>query len=69
MLFEGPLSKWTNVIHGWQYRFFVLDSVQGMLTYYTVNEYFNDFNKMIFLNFSRKKIWLKEIDAVLFYYE
>jgi hypothetical protein len=35
MLFEGPLSKWTNVIQGWQYRFFVLDPTQGMLIYYT----------------------------------
>ncbi|CAF1325049.1 unnamed protein product [Rotaria sordida] len=35
MLFEGPLSKWTNVIHGWQYRYFVLDPTQGMLIYYT----------------------------------
>jgi hypothetical protein len=55
MLFEGPLSKWTNVIHGWQYRFFVLDSVQGMLIYYTVNEYFNDFNKMIFFILVKRK--------------
>ncbi|CAF1194042.1 unnamed protein product [Rotaria sp. Silwood1] len=38
MLFEGPLSKWTNVIHGWQYRFFVLDPTQGMLIYYTSKE-------------------------------
>ena len=36
MSFEGPLSKWTNVIQGWQYRFFVLDPTQGMLSYYTV---------------------------------
>ena len=36
MSFEGPLSKWTNVIQGWQYRFFVLDPTQGMLIYYTV---------------------------------
>ncbi|CAF0724890.1 unnamed protein product [Adineta steineri] len=38
MLFEGPLSKWTNVIQGWQYRFFVLDPTQGMLIYYTSKE-------------------------------
>ncbi|CAF4788133.1 unnamed protein product, partial [Rotaria sp. Silwood1] len=35
---ESPLSKWTNVIHGWQYRFFVLDPTQGMLIYYTSKE-------------------------------
>ncbi|CAF3734230.1 unnamed protein product [Rotaria sp. Silwood1] len=33
-----PLSKWTNVIQGWQYRFFVLDPTQGMLIYYTSKE-------------------------------
>ncbi|CAF0802555.1 unnamed protein product [Rotaria sordida] len=38
MLFEGSLSKWTNVIQGWQYRFFVLDPTQGMLIYYTSKE-------------------------------
>ncbi|CAF5121364.1 unnamed protein product, partial [Rotaria magnacalcarata] len=38
MLFEGPLSKWTNVIQGWQYRCFVLDPTQGMLIYYTSKE-------------------------------
>ncbi|CAF2148709.1 unnamed protein product [Rotaria magnacalcarata] len=38
MLFEGSLSKWTNVIRGWQYRFFVLDPAQGMLMYYTSKE-------------------------------
>ncbi|XP_065183237.1 oxysterol-binding protein-related protein 9-like [Sycon ciliatum] len=32
---EGPLSKWTNVMKGWQYRWFVLDANQGLLSYYT----------------------------------
>lgn len=35
---EGPLSKWTNVIEGWQYRWFVLDETAGILTYYTVSQ-------------------------------
>ncbi|VDK46304.1 unnamed protein product [Anisakis simplex] len=30
---EGPLSKWTNVVHGWQYRWFVLGD--DTLCYYT----------------------------------
>uniref|UniRef100_A0A914DLY0 Oxysterol-binding protein n=1 Tax=Acrobeloides nanus TaxID=290746 RepID=A0A914DLY0_9BILA len=30
---EGPLSKWTNVVHGWQYRWFVLND--DVLCYYT----------------------------------
>ena len=34
---EGPLSKWTNVMHGWQYRWFVLDQASGLLSYYTVS--------------------------------
>ena len=36
-LVEGPLSKWTNVVSGWQYRWFVLDQSSGMLSYYTVS--------------------------------
>lgn len=34
-LVEGPLSKWTNVVSGWQYRWFVLDQNSGLLSYYT----------------------------------
>jgi len=34
---EGPLSKWTNVVIGWQYRWFVLDEGSGVLWYYTVS--------------------------------
>ncbi|KAF6017261.1 OSBPL9 [Bugula neritina] len=32
---EGPLSKWTNVMQGWQYRWFVLDGNIALLSYYT----------------------------------
>ncbi len=32
---EGPLSKWTNVMKGWQYRWFVLDDAAGLFSYYT----------------------------------
>ena len=35
-IMEGPLSKWTNVMKGWQYRWFVLDDNAGLLSYYTV---------------------------------
>ncbi len=35
---EGPLSKWTNLVNGWQYRWFVLDQNAGLLSYYTVSE-------------------------------
>ena len=32
---EGALSKWTNVMKGWQYRWFVLDDGAGIFSYYT----------------------------------
>ncbi|CDW58950.1 PH and Oxysterol BP domain containing protein [Trichuris trichiura] len=35
---EGPLSKWTNVIEGWQFRWFLLDENAGTLSYYTSKE-------------------------------
>jgi len=34
---EGTLSKWTNVVKGWQYRWCVLDDISGTLSYYTVS--------------------------------
>ncbi|XP_076860011.1 oxysterol-binding protein-related protein 9 isoform X3 [Brachyhypopomus gauderio] len=34
-IMEGPLSKWTNLMKGWQYRWFVLDYNAGLLSYYT----------------------------------
>ncbi|CAG0889302.1 unnamed protein product [Darwinula stevensoni] len=37
-MMEGPLSKWTNVMQGWQYRWFVLDDNAGLLSYYTSKE-------------------------------
>jgi hypothetical protein len=36
--FEGPLNKWTNLIQGWQFRWFVLDQQSGLLSYYTSKE-------------------------------
>ncbi|XP_046387861.1 oxysterol-binding protein-related protein 9 isoform X1 [Ischnura elegans] len=35
---EGTLSKWTNVMKGWQNRWFVLDDNAGLLSYYTSRE-------------------------------
>lgn len=45
---EGPLSKWTNVVHGWQYRWFVLDQTSGLLSYYTVSCYYHTFGTALF---------------------
>ncbi|XP_055342581.1 oxysterol-binding protein-related protein 10-like [Paramacrobiotus metropolitanus] len=35
---EGVLSKWTNVVRGWQNRWFVLDPVHCTLEYYLTEE-------------------------------
>ena len=35
---EGQLSKFTNVVKGWQYRWFVLDDNAGLFSYYTSRE-------------------------------
>jgi len=35
---EGALSKWTNVMKGWRYRWFVLDENAGLFSYYTSKE-------------------------------
>ena len=43
---EGPLSKWTNVVKGWQYRWFVLDENTGLLSYYTVSILSNLFMRL-----------------------
>ncbi|XP_040573447.1 oxysterol-binding protein-related protein 9 [Lepeophtheirus salmonis] len=37
-MIEGALSKWTNVMKGWQYRWFVLDANAGLFSYYTSKE-------------------------------
>ena len=31
---EGNMLKFTNVVKGWQYRYFVLDPERGSLDYY-----------------------------------
>ena len=36
--FEGQLSKFTNVVKGWQYRWFVLDTSSMVLEYYLLEE-------------------------------
>lgn len=37
-IFEGQLYKFTNVVKGWQYRWFVLDSEAGLLEYFLLEE-------------------------------
>ncbi|KAH0551329.1 hypothetical protein KQX54_001354 [Cotesia glomerata] len=50
---EGSLSKWTNVVNGWQYRWFVLDDNAGLLSYYTSKE------KM--MRGARREVWVSGI--------
>jgi len=35
--FEGQLCKYTNVMKGWQFRWFVLDPQRGLLVYFLVS--------------------------------
>jgi hypothetical protein len=35
--FKGQLYKYTNVVKGWQYRWFILDPETGILDYYVVS--------------------------------
>ena len=35
---EGQLNKFTNVVKGYQFRWFVLDPESGTLQYYLLNE-------------------------------
>lgn len=36
---EGLLNKYTNVMKGWQYRWFVMDADSGMLEYFEKEEH------------------------------
>ncbi|XP_061178111.1 oxysterol-binding protein-related protein 11-like isoform X2 [Saccostrea echinata] len=36
---EGQLNKYTNVVKGWQYRWFVMDADSGMLEYFEKEEH------------------------------
>lgn len=49
MALEGTLSKWTNVMKGWQNRWFVLENETSLLSYYTVS--FAIFSKKVFVVF------------------
>ncbi|XP_065349260.1 oxysterol-binding protein-related protein 11-like [Cloeon dipterum] len=35
--FRGQLYKYTNVVKGWQYRWFILDPERGILDYYVID--------------------------------
>jgi len=63
---EGPLSKWTNVMNGWQYRWFVLDQSAGLLSYYTVGRFTGRaLNGILFLQSDLCAIYLYRVSMVL----
>lgn len=33
-ILAGSLSKYTNVVKGWQYRYFMVDELSGFLNYF-----------------------------------
>ena len=51
---EGSLSKWTNMVQGWQYRWFVLDENAGLLSYYTVSVEVKTSSKIVIKNMREK---------------
>ena len=64
--FEGQLNKFTNVVKGWQYRWFVLSGETGNLDYYLMDEgnhfcYSSD----VFLFFVRMCNFYNYIKAVI----
>ena len=56
---EGALSKWTNVMKGWQYRWFVLDDNAGLFSYYTSREKMRRGVSVQFASFFVNRIHLK----------
>ena len=57
-IIEGPLSKWTNVVNGWQYRWFVLDDNAGLLSYYTVRK--SNLSFELLLKFDWPNLWFSQ---------
>lgn len=55
MALEGTLSKWTNVMKGWQNRWFVLEIETSLLSYYTVSFINNKFLLFVVLSLEDKK--------------
>ena len=71
---EGQLSKFTNLVKGWQNRWFVLDAESGNLAYFLVmllhNHIFFEGGMscaVCFLVSWRERIWLNAFRSVKFY--
>jgi hypothetical protein len=61
---EGTLSKWTNVMHGWQYRYFVLD--EDSLRYFTSREKMIRGQQRGCIRLNNAAIGIEEENSVLF---
>lgn len=60
---KGTLSKWTNYLHGWQERYFVLE--EGLLSYFK-SELDTQYGCRGSLSLYKTKIALHEFDALRF---
>ncbi|XP_064390808.1 ceramide transfer protein-like [Halichondria panicea] len=60
---KGSLSKWTNYIHGWQERYFMLDG--GLLSYFK-SETDSQYGCRGSISLHKTKIALHEFDALRF---
>ncbi|XP_055529898.1 oxysterol-binding protein-related protein 11 [Wyeomyia smithii] len=55
---NGQLYKYTNVVKGWQYRWFVVDAQAGLLSYYLCEQSNDDTNPHIIGNSPRGQVHL-----------
>ncbi|XP_053683769.1 oxysterol-binding protein-related protein 11 [Sabethes cyaneus] len=55
---NGQLYKYTNVMKGWQYRWFVVDAQAGLLSYYLCDQSNDDTNPHIVGNSPRGQVHL-----------
>jgi hypothetical protein len=62
--FEGQLNKFTNVVKGWQYRWFVLSGETGNLDYYLMDEgnhFLYSFYICLYFCYEREFICMKTV--------
>uniref|UniRef100_A0A0K8SGR3 PH domain-containing protein n=2 Tax=Lygus hesperus TaxID=30085 RepID=A0A0K8SGR3_LYGHE len=63
---EGSLSKWTNLMKGWQYRWFVLDDCAGVLSYYLSRDQMIRGERRGCINLKRAVIGIENEDDTTF---
>ncbi|KAF6209182.1 hypothetical protein GE061_014927 [Apolygus lucorum] len=63
---EGSLSKWTNLMKGWQFRWFVLDDCAGILSYYLSRDQMVRGERRGCINLKRAVIGIENEDDTTF---